>query len=147
VHLFWKEEDVEVFVDTSGPTLAKHGYRKIPGPAPMLEALAAATVLAGKWDKQSPFINPMCGSSTMAIEAVLIATHRSPGLYRSNYSFMHILGFEEEMYKEELKRIQDQIIDVPSLRVIASDISEDAIYISKSMQKWQGGEPDRIFTG
>ena len=48
IHLFWKEEDAEIFLDTSGQTLAKHGYRKIPGPAPMLEALAAATIFATK---------------------------------------------------------------------------------------------------
>lgn len=131
IHLFWKEEEAEVFIDTSGPTLAKHGYRKIPGPAPMLEALAAATILATQWDRQSPFINPMCGSSTVAIEAVLIATNRRPGLFRSQYGFMHIIGFEQEMYDAELKKIHDQIKEVPGLKVIATDINDDAIYISK----------------
>ena len=73
VNLFWKEDEyAEVFIDTSGHTLAKHGYRKIPGPAPMLEALTAATIMASRWDRQSPFVNPMCGSSTVAIEALLI---------------------------------------------------------------------------
>ncbi len=131
IHLFWKEEHAEVFIDTSGHTLAKHGYRKIPGRAPMLEALAAATVLATQWDRQSPFVNPMCGSSTLAIEAALIATNRSPGLYRSNYGFMHIKGFEDPMYATEHKKIQEQIQQVPSLKIIASDLNEDAIYISK----------------
>src|SRR6185312_10075675 len=46
IHVFWKNEIAEIFIDTSGETLAKHGYRKIPGKAPMLEALAAATLLA-----------------------------------------------------------------------------------------------------
>ncbi len=58
VHLFWKNESAEVFIDTSGDSLARHGYRKIPGRAPMLEALAAATILATRWDKASPFVNP-----------------------------------------------------------------------------------------
>ena len=44
IHLFWRDEIAEIFIDTSGETLAKHGYRKIPGKAPMLEALAAATL-------------------------------------------------------------------------------------------------------
>ena len=91
INLYWNEEQAEVFLDTSGETLAKHGYRKIPGQAPMLEALAAATLMATKWDRKSPFINPMCGSSTVAIEAILLATNRRPGLYRTNYSFMHVL--------------------------------------------------------
>ena len=85
INLFWKEEYAEVFIDTSGDSLARHGYRKIPGQAPMLEALAAATIYATKWDRKSPFINPMCGSGTLAIEAALIATNRRPGLFRTNY--------------------------------------------------------------
>ena len=92
IHLFWKNNEAEIFIDTSGETLAKHGYRKIPGKAPMLESLAAATILATKWDRQSSFINPMCGSSTIAIEAALMATNRRPGLFRDNYGFKHILG-------------------------------------------------------
>jgi len=131
VHLFWRDELAEVFIDTSGETLAKHGYRKIPGKAPMLEALAAATLLATKWDRKSPFINPMCGSGTVAIEAVLLATNRRPGLFRNNYSFKHILGFDEALFIAEKKKLIEQIIDVPGLVIEATDISQDAINISK----------------
>jgi putative N6-adenine-specific DNA methylase len=107
IHLYWKEEVAELFVDTSGETLSKHGYRKIPGKAPMLEALAAATLLATKWDRKSPFINPMCGSSTLAIEAALLATHRMPGLFRNNYAFMHLVGFNLEMYEVQRKKLDE----------------------------------------
>ncbi len=131
IHLYWKEDLAEIFVDTSGETLSKHGYRKIPGKAPMLEALAAATLLATKWDRKSPFINPMCGSSTLAIEAALLATNRKPGLYRSNYAFMHLAGFQEEMYTEQRRRLDEIITAVPGLLIIATDISGDAINISK----------------
>jgi 23S rRNA G2445 N2-methylase RlmL len=131
IHLYWKDNEAELFIDTSGETLAKHGYRKIPGKAPMLEALAAATIMATRWDRKSPFINPMCGSSTLAIEAVLIATNRVPGLYRENYSFMHFIGYEETVYKAELRRIREQVTEVNDLLVVATDISEDAIEISK----------------
>jgi len=130
-HLYWKDERAEIFLDTSGETLAKHGYRKIPGKAPMLEALASATLIATKWDRQSPFVNPMCGSSTVAIEAALLATNRKPGLYRKNYSFMHVTGFDEKFYQKEVEKLRKQIIEVPNLKIIASDISRDAIDISK----------------
>ncbi|HMR19310.1 MAG TPA: class I SAM-dependent RNA methyltransferase, partial [Sphingobacterium sp.] len=73
IHLHWMDERAEIFLDTSGETLAKHGYRKHPGKAPMLEALAAATIMATRWDGRSTFVNPMCGSGTLAIEAALIA--------------------------------------------------------------------------
>ena len=131
IHLYWKEELAEIFVDTSGETLSKHGYRKIPGKAPMLEALAAATLLATKWDRKSPFINPMCGSSTLAIEAALLATHRMPGLYRTNYAFMHLVGFDPKMYDVKRKRLDEITTEVEGLRIIATDISGDAINISK----------------
>lgn len=130
-HLYWKDERAEIFLDTSGETLAKHGYRKIPGKAPMLESLASATVLATKWDRKSPFVNPMCGSATVAIEAALIATNRRPGLFRKNYSFMHVKGYDANVYESENKTLQDQINEVPGLKILASDISEDAINISK----------------
>ncbi len=131
IHLYWKESLAEIFIDTSGETLSKHGYRKIPGKAPMLESLAAATLLATKWDRKSTFINPMCGSATVAIEAVLLATNRKPGLLRFNYAFMHLAGYDEQLYNDEFKKLEEQVIDVPGLKVIATDINEDAINISK----------------
>jgi 23S rRNA G2445 N2-methylase RlmL len=131
IHLYWKEEAAEIFIDTSGETLSKHGYRKIPGKAPMLESLAAATIYATNWNKETPFINPMCGSGTIAIEAALMATNRVPGLYRSNYSFMHLQGFEKEMYETEFEKIEAQVVENPSLKITVSDISEDAINVSK----------------
>ncbi len=131
IHLYWKESAAEIFIDTSGETLSKHGYRKIPGKAPMLESLAAATLLATKWDRRSPFINPMCGSSTLAIEAALLATNRMPGLYRTNYAFMHLAGYNGEIYRQQRQRLDEIIISDPSVAIIATDISTDAINISK----------------
>jgi 23S rRNA G2445 N2-methylase RlmL len=140
IYVFWKKERVEVFVDTSGETLAKHGYRKIPGRAPMLEALAAATILATKWDRRSPFVNPMCGSGTVAIEAALLATNRKPGLLRDNYSFMHFKGYDDRAYKKELAEIKGQVHQVEGLEIIASDISANAIKIAKSNAQEAGVE-------
>jgi 23S rRNA G2445 N2-methylase RlmL len=130
IHLYWKESIAEIFIDTSGETLSKHGYRKIPGKAPMLESLAAATLLATNWDRKSAFINPMCGSGTVAIEAALLATNRKPGLLRHNYAFMHLVGYDEKFYLNEFKKLEEQVTDVPGLKIIATDISEDAINIS-----------------
>jgi len=131
IHLFWRENRAEIFLDTSGETLSKHGYRKIPGKAPMLEGLAAATILATQWDGRTPFVNPMCGSSTIGIEAAMIATNRRPGLYRTNFSFMHVKGFDDNLYSTECRALETQITDVPGLQIIATDISHDAIKISR----------------
>ncbi len=131
IHLYWQNENAELFLDTSGETLSKHGYRKIPGKAPMLESLAAATLLATIWDRKSAFINPMCGSGTVAIEAALLATNRKPGLLRNNYAFMHLVGYTEKMYDDEYTILEQQVIDLPTLKIIATDISEDAVMIAK----------------
>jgi putative N6-adenine-specific DNA methylase len=131
VHLYWKEQDAELFLDTSGETLSKHGYRKIPGKAPMLESLASANLLAMQWDRQSPFINPMCGSGTMAIEAALLASGRTPGLLRSNYAFMHLCGYEEAFHDEYFREIEAQVDDDINVVIVASDISADAVNIAK----------------
>lgn len=140
IHLYWKDNQAEIFLDTSGQTLAKHGYRKIPGKAPMLEALACATVMATKWDRNSPFVNPMCGSGTVAIEAALLATNRKPGLFRTNYSFMHVLGYDESVYQNELQKIQRKVKEIPGLMIVATDIQKDAINISRINAKVAGVE-------
>ncbi|MFT3934775.1 MAG: GNAT family N-acetyltransferase [Chitinophagaceae bacterium] len=127
IHLFWKEDEAEIFIDTSGHSLARHGYRKIPGQAPMLEALASAVIYATKWNRVQPFINPMCGSGTLAIEAAMIATNRKPGLFRDNYAFMHLKGYDEEVYRQQDALLELQIKDNPKPRIIATDYSEQAI--------------------
>lgn len=131
IHLYWKDEQAEIFVDTSGETLAKHGYRKIPGKAPMLESLAAATIRATTWDGRTPFVNPMCGSGTLAIEAALMATNRRPGLFRNNYAFMHVSGYRPAVLGEQLALLSEKVNEQPGLKIVATDNSLDAIRISK----------------
>ncbi len=138
VHLYWKDADATIFLDTSGETLSKHGYRKIPGKAPMLEALATSVIMATKWDRKSPFVNPMCGSGTLAIEAALLATNRRPGLYRMNYGFMHIMGYDEEVFFQERRNLKDQVIKNIDLQIIASDLSPDAVDVSRKNAKTAG---------
>jgi putative N6-adenine-specific DNA methylase len=106
----------------------------------MLEALAAATILATNWDGKSPFVNPMCGSGTLAIEAALMAQKRMPGLQRMNYSFMHFVGYEEEAFFEARRELKDVTAKDILPKIIASDISEQAIEISRANAKTAGVE-------
>jgi len=140
VHLYWQDDKAEVFLDTSGETLAKHSYRKIPGKAPMLEALAASTIMATNWDKNSTFINPMCGSGTLAIEAALLATDKSPGFFRMNYGFMHIMGYEEEVFFTERRKLKDKGKKALNFKIIATDLSADAVDIAQKNAKTAGVE-------
>jgi putative N6-adenine-specific DNA methylase len=138
IHLYWQDSDADIFIDTSGETLAKHSYRKIPGKAPMLEALAASTVMATNWDRQSTFINPMCGSGTLAIEAALLATDKCPGLFRMNYGFMHILGYDENVFFTERRKLKDKAKKEIGFKIIATDLSADAVDIAQKNAKTAG---------
>lgn len=131
INLHWKENRAAVYLDTSGETIAKHGYRKIPFKAPLQESLAAALLLASKWNRNSTFINPMCGSGTLVIEAALLAQKRAPGLLRSNFGFMHVLGFDPEPWealRREARLAANRKID---FKIIASDLNEDALQAAK----------------
>lgn len=138
VNLYWQDDKAEIFLDTSGETLSKHGYRKIPGKAPMLEALASSTIMATKWDRKSPFINPMCGSGTLAIEAALLATDKHPGLFRMNYGFMHITGYDEQVFFVERRKLKDKAKKELGFKIIASDLSADAVDVSQRNAKTAG---------
>ncbi|MEQ8927025.1 MAG: class I SAM-dependent RNA methyltransferase [Fulvivirga sp.] len=131
IYLHWKDNQASVYIDTSGETIAKHGYRKTPFKAPMLESLAAACILESNWDRKSPFINPMCGSGTLAIEAALLAINKAPGLMRSNFGFMHINLYNEFEWKKMVKEAQSQVKERP-LKIYASDLSSLALKAARA---------------
>jgi len=127
IHLYWKGEVCFVYLDTSGEPLSKRGYRKIPLRAPMQETLAAAVILATGWKGDRNFVNPMCGSGTLAIEAALIALGRQPGLLKSNYGFMHLKGFDESLWKGLKKKTKAVSKKSLNWKIIATDISQQAV--------------------
>lgn len=139
-HLYWQEDKADIFIDTSGETIAKHSYRKIPGKAPMLEALASSTIMATGWDRKSTFINPMCGSGTLAIEAALMATEKTPGFFRMNYGFMHIMGYDEQVFFAQRRILKDKAIKQLDFKIIATDISDDAVDIARKNANTAGVE-------
>lgn len=134
--LHWKLDRCNLYIDTSGETIAKHGYRKIPFKAPMLEALAAATIKSSKWDGKSSFINPMCGSGTLAIEAALIAINKVPGLMRDNFGFMHIKGYNYAYWDKIKKEAEEAVSDNISFKITASDLSPEALKVSRMNAKY-----------
>ena len=104
VFLHWEKQRMVMYLDTSGAPLSKRGYRKIPGSAPMQETLAAACIDAMKWNRRTPFISPMCGSGTPAIEAALAAMNRAPGSLRSHFGFMSLKGYNQIIEGEKAPR-------------------------------------------
>lgn len=140
VNLYWKDENCSLYFDTSGEPLSRRGYRKIPMTAPMQETLAAAVIRAAGWNGGSHFINPMCGSGTLAIEATLVALNRAPGLLRNNYGFMHIKGFNESLWKDLRAQAKKDAKKTLDCRIIATDIRKEAVEASKKNAATAGVE-------
>ncbi len=140
VNLYWKDEDCSIYLDTSGEPLSKRNYRKIPMNAPMQETLAAAVIRATGWNGSGHFINPMCGSGTLAIEAALAGMNRASGILRDNFGFMHLKGFNESLWKElrtEAKKEAKKRLD---FRIIATDIRKDAVEAARNNAATAGVE-------
>ena len=140
VHLYWHGKRCRLFLDTSGEPLSKRNYRKIPLGAPMQETLAAAIVLATGWNGGSHFVNPMCGSGTLAIEAAMIGLGRAPGLLRTNYGFMHLKGFKPSLWEKLRKEAKGRAGKSIDGKIIATDINPKAIEAARKNAMTAGVE-------
>lgn len=112
IHLHVYQNTLTVAFDSSGESLHKRGYRDKTNLAPLNEVLAAGMILLSGWDKRSTFIDPMCGSGTILIEAAMIANNIPPGYYREEYSFegwKKFLAFDEELYNTIFDSAIDKI--------------------------------------
>lgn len=138
IFMHWYSDRARIYIDTSGETISKHGYRLNPFRAPMIESLAAAAILATEWDNSTPFINPMCGSGTLAIEAALLSLKKPPGLLRNNFGFMHTKLFDPEIWKELRDTAKAGLKDHIKSRIIATDISPLAVRAAKENAKNAG---------
>ncbi len=127
VHLYWQGRRCHLYLDTSGESLSRRGYRLEGGKAPLQETLAAAVALAASWDGRGALLNPMCGSGTLAIEAALLALRRPPGLQRRNFAFMHLLGFPRRQWQELREQAKRQRLRRLPGRLLASDHEAAAV--------------------
>jgi 23S rRNA (guanine2445-N2)-methyltransferase / 23S rRNA (guanine2069-N7)-methyltransferase len=96
------KDEATISLDLSGDSLHRRGYRTVKGEAPLKENLAAAILIRARWPQLAaegrPFIDPMCGSGTLAIEAALMAADIAPGLLRSHFGFLGWKGFESRIW-------------------------------------------------
>ena len=148
VFVYWEKNELIVYLDTSGEPLSKRGYRRIPGSAPMQETLAAACIMATGWNRKSPFLSPMCGSGTPAIEAALMAMNRAPGSLKGHFAFQSIKDYTriipgesaptvaprqragaspEQIWKEIVLEAKSRETTEGLPPIIATDISPEAV--------------------
>ncbi len=114
-------------LESSGESLHKRGYRPILTRAPLNEALAAAIIYLTGWDRQTPFIDPLCGSGTLPIEAAWMALNRPPGLTRKRFGFQGWLDFDVELWttlRDEARRGVMPKLPAP---ILGADIRGDVV--------------------
>lgn len=98
LHIHIADEDATLCLDSSGESLHRRGYRQDSVEAPLNEVLAAGMILMTGWNGDTDFIDPMCGSGTLLIEAALIARNISPGVFRKEYAFEKWADFDKELF-------------------------------------------------
>jgi putative N6-adenine-specific DNA methylase len=118
-------------IDTSGAGLHKRGYRATAGAAPLRETMAAALVLLSYWNRERPFLDPFCGSGTIAIEAALIGRNRAPGMSRS-FSSEHWPQVSRNDWKQAREEVRDKMLGKPKFPLMASDIEPKMIRLAQS---------------
>ena len=123
------EAEATIYVDSSGESLFKRGWREDKGDAPLKETLAAAMLAAAGWrgtaDAGGALHDPCCGSGTIAIEAAQIACGIAPGLKR-RFAFERLLPFIGDEQRAELQRLRSHAqarIHASAVPIFASDVS------------------------
>ncbi|MFN8254986.1 MAG: THUMP domain-containing protein [Bacteroidales bacterium] len=131
IHL--SEDKVTVSLDSSGHPLNQRGYRKSAGDAPLNEVLAAGLILLSGWDGMSNFIDPMCGSGTLLIEAAMIASNTAPNLLRKEFAFMRWANYDKKLWIKTLNdaKISQRLPDKKKIKIIGSDISMGMLQIAQ----------------
>ena len=123
------ELEATIYVDSSGESLFKRGWREDKGDAPLKETLAAAMLAAAGWrgtpEAGGALHDPCCGSGTIAIEAAQIACGIAPGLKR-RFAFERLLPFVSDAMRAELQRLRSHAqarIHASAVPIFASDVS------------------------
>lgn len=129
INIHLNNDHCEVSLNSSGSPLFKRGYRKVTGLAPLNETLAAGMIILSGWDKKSNFVDPMCGSGTLAIEAAMMALNLPAGYFRNRYSFMFWNDYNPEIWNKIVDDFSNQLTDYDGV-ILASDISSKSIEIA-----------------
>jgi len=143
-------DHVSIYLDFSGRGLFQRGYREHSGAAPLKENLAAALIIRSGWlaDTSKPLVDPMCGSGTILIEAVAMATKQAPSISRASWGFDFWLKHDEESWQGQLnKSIEDSAnslekAQISSLKVFGVDI--DAGVLKTAQQNTRNAKVQRF---
>lgn len=136
LHIHVAHNKCTLSLDSSGESLHKRGYRMAQGDAPLNEVLAAGMILKSGWRGESDFIDPMCGSGTLLIEAAMIALGIPPGIHRPHFAFEKWKDFDSELFSTIYN--DDSGAREFNHRIMGFDISPKAIAIAEKNVKNAG---------
>jgi putative N6-adenine-specific DNA methylase len=108
-------------LDSSGTSLHRRGYRPAVGLAPLKETLAAALLDIAEWELSLPFLDPLCGSGTLPLEASLKALNIAPGLFRSQFAFEKWPNFDEKLWTQLLDEAENSELPALKAPILGSD--------------------------
>lgn len=120
IHVRVFGSQVELALDASGDSLHKRSYRRDTVEAPLNEALAAGMILLTGWNGNGSFVDPMCGSGTLPIEAAMIAMRIPPQQKRESFGFFRWKNFDKQLW-QEVKAAADARIQASEFPILASD--------------------------
>lgn len=129
------EDWFSISLNSSGDPLNRRGYREMGHQAPLNEVLAAGMIKLAGWEIDQPFIDPMCGSGTLLIEAAMIALNMPPQTLRKEFGFKRWKSFQPMLWSRVQSEVQGQI-KRGSVNISGMDIDPKAIRIAqKSLKK------------
>ncbi len=129
-HLHVYKDEAQLFMDSSGESLHKRGYKVRNHPAPLNEVAAAAMIMKSGWDGSCDFIDPMCGGGTLLIEAALQALNIPAGFYRREYGFYQWKNFDRQLWRKV--REEADIKDDVDINFYGSDIDGRFLDIARA---------------
>ncbi|MGH2412204.1 MAG: THUMP domain-containing class I SAM-dependent RNA methyltransferase, partial [Microcystaceae cyanobacterium] len=128
-------------LDSSGESLHRRGYRPAMGLAPLKETLAAALLNMAEWKPDLPFLDPLCGSGTLPIEAALKGLNIAPGLYRKRFTFENWQDFDRLLWQTIIKQAKASQLTELLAPVYGSDYDSNIIQQAQINAKYCGIAP------
>jgi len=129
--------DVTILLDVGGFSLHKRGYRTQDHEAPLNEALAAGMIMLSGWDGKKDFIDPMCGSGTLLIEAAMIAQNIPPRINLNDFAIQEWDNFDAQLWNSVKRELKEQI-EPSSTKIVGSDVSDAYVEMAKDAVKEMG---------
>ncbi len=129
-HLHIDRELVTISVDSSGDPLFKRGYRKEQGEAPINEVLASGMLQLAGWDGKGNFLDPMCGSGTLLIEAAMIAMDLPAQIFRKKFGFQNWLNYDAELF-QTIKDVRINRVKEFTGKIVGYDLDSNMLHASR----------------